>query len=143
MTSLHPLTKRHARLVRRLERETYPPHMQLGSDLLDDVDYCLSCVALNDRKVVGYMLIEVEGNEAYVADIVRSKESTVSATEMLMWALGRLAHRPEIEYVWAECRSTSVHLIERCGLEVVEQWSAFCSWRGEEMTNVRVRLPAR
>lgn len=144
MSTLLLLSKRYARGVERLEELVYPEQFQLGGDLLTDVDFSLSCVVVNQKQVVGYLLTEwLTDDSVYVSDIVRTRESTISGTEMLFWLLGRLAERPEAKYLSAECRTTSVKFIEEFGLEVVAREEEFCSWRRERMTSVKVKLPAR
>lgn len=144
MSTLIPLSKRYARGVERLEKLVYPEQFQLGGDLLTDADFSLSCVVVNQKQVVGYLLTEWWTSDSlYVADIVRTRESTISGTEMLFWLLGRLAERSEAKYLSAECRTTSVKFIEEFGLEVVAREEEFCSWRRERMTSVKVKLPAR
>ncbi len=144
MSALKVLSKRYARGVERLEKLVYPEQFQLGGDLLTDVDFSLSCAVVNQKQVVGYLLTEwLDDDSIYVADIVRTRESTISGTEMLLWLLGRLAERPEVEFLSAECRTTSVKFIEEFGLEVVAREEEFCSWRRELMTSVKVKLPAR
>lgn len=143
MQGLHKLAKRHRKAVVKLEREVYPESFQLGASLFDDVSAEFSCVVTDEQgKVVGYCLVEwdKEWNSLYIADIVRLRGSSVRAIEMLQWILER-AIRHGIDTVSAECRSTSVHLIEASGLEVLSKRTSYCKFRGEDMTRVVVRVP--
>lgn len=143
MVEICAIQKRHRKAVRQLEREVYPEAFQLGASLFDDVSAEFSCVVANEQgNVVGYCLVEwdKEENSLYVADIVRLRGSAVRAIEMLQWIAER-AIRRGIDTISAECRSTSVHLIEASGLEVLSKETSYCPWRGEDMTKVVVRIP--
>lgn len=137
------LEKRHRNAVMKLEGEVYPETFQLGGNLFDDISAEFSCVVTNEEEeVVGYCLVEWDErmDSLYIADIVRLRGASVRAIEMLQWVMAKAIQRG-IDTVSAECRSTSVHLIEASGLDVLSKRTSFCRIRREDMTRVVVRLP--
>lgn len=138
------LKQRHYTGIERLEGVVYPKHMQLEDELLDDVIREMSAVVLDENGcVAAYILIE-EGEEVdnaiCVADIVRTSRSKVSGADLCQWALARFMDS-ELEYVEVECRSTSVHLLEACGLEIEHREDFYCEDRQENITGVLLRKP--